>query len=161
MAVFGGKLPRNYPEPANIVPKRHLLPRNATLRSGGDDVTRSSLRVVPSPQHQLDNGAKQHSIENHLPHPRLAFGLCRGGGWSAAGRRRCPHLKKSAHAPLFLCVSPLFSAAPRLSFALAVVLDAARAARAAAAMITAVAAAVSAAAVVLLVSVITCVVVML
>ena len=72
-----------------------------------------------------------------------------------------PHLKKSAHAPLFLCVSPLFLAAPRLSFALAVVLDAARAARAAAAMITAVAAAVSAAAVVLLVSVITSVVVML
>ena len=46
MAVFGGKLPRNYPEPAHIVPKRHLLPRNATLRSGGNDVTRSSLRVV-------------------------------------------------------------------------------------------------------------------
>ena len=95
---------------------------------------------------------------------RLAFGLCRRGGESAAGRRRWsrrPHLKKSAKAPIFFFFSLLLRAAPALSFALAITLDTARAARAAAAIVTTAVAAVLVAAVVLLVSFITCVVVVM
>ena len=73
-----------------------------------------------------------------------------------------PHVKERAHTPLVLQIPPHFSSAPRLSFALAVILDACRAARVAAAEVTITAVlAAATAAMVFFVSFITCVVVML